>query len=229
MPSCAALRLIPAHAGKTICVGYCDQGPRAHPRSRGENLGVPCRFRDIAGSSPLTRGKPSDYRAGRRRRGLIPAHAGKTGGDHSGLLHGWAHPRSRGENALARTCAASVVGSSPLTRGKHRKSSHRCRARGLIPAHAGKTCPAANASISERAHPRSRGENRYTRVRWLWRLGSSPLTRGKRPPRQRRPRGPGLIPAHAGKTSSLNVSSYSPWAHPRSRGENEWPVVSPVI
>ena len=50
--------------------------------------------------------------------------------------------------------------------------------------------------------------------------GSSPLTRGKLV-------GPaaglavlGLIPAHAGKTTSRPASTAASWAHPRSRGEN---------
>ena len=50
--------------------------------------------------------------------------------------------------------------------------------------------------------------------------GSSPLTRGKRAPRRRRGHGEGLIPAHAGKTTSIPPCSRTTRAHPRSRGEN---------
>ena len=50
--------------------------------------------------------------------------------------------------------------------------------------------------------------------------GSSPLTRGKRVPPQRHGEAEGLIPAHAGKTVAVGASITSPWAHPRSRGEN---------
>ena len=55
----AAGRLIPAHAGKTHSRQVPDARPAAHPRSRGENQerGLVARLR--AGSSPLTRGKPS--------------------------------------------------------------------------------------------------------------------------------------------------------------------------
>ena len=51
--------------------------------------------------------------------------------------------------------------------------------------------------------------------------GSSPLTRGK--PRRRRASSARLwlIPAHAGKTGAYWPSETRPWAHPRSRGENE--------
>ena len=52
-----AMRLIPAHAGKTRsihCMAFC--GP-AHPRSRGENLAFSVGKAPFHGSSPLTRGK----------------------------------------------------------------------------------------------------------------------------------------------------------------------------
>ena len=70
------------------------------------------------------------------------------------------------------------------------------------------------------AHPRSRGENRSIAGAAGFAQGSSPLTRGKPP--TLRERGPwlGLIPAHAGKTSSSAICSLWTQAHPRSRGEN---------
>ena len=56
-------RLIPAHAGKTGLIRSRTVVPRAHPRSRGENMGEIVGVRVRGGSSPLTRGKPC-----RRRR-----------------------------------------------------------------------------------------------------------------------------------------------------------------
>ena len=50
--------------------------------------------------------------------------------------------------------------------------------------------------------------------------GSSPLTRGKLPPCSHLQHTPGLIPAHAGKTSRWSCRWCLPGAHPRSRGEN---------
>ena len=74
--------------------------------------------------------------------------------------------------------------------------------------------------LSCRAHPRSRGENARQGGPITSGPGSSPLTRGKPPPR-RSPRHPlGLIPAHAGKTSRIMKSGSDKTAHPRSRGEN---------
>ena len=73
-------RLIPAHAGKTLEGEHVPTRCPAHPRSRGENLtGAEDQLVSL-GSSPLTRGKPSNgFRAESARR-LIPAHAGKTVG-----------------------------------------------------------------------------------------------------------------------------------------------------
>ena len=50
--------------------------------------------------------------------------------------------------------------------------------------------------------------------------GSSPLTRGKRAGDHVRQLVPGLIPTHAGKTTSAPPRYCMAWAHPRSRGEN---------
>ena len=192
--------LIPAHAGKTPIHTRVYAYRRAHPRSRGENR-PPVRSRaSWAGSSPLTRGKLPRWSQPATRRGLIPAHAGKT------LACVWvgevcrAHPRSRGENLIAGLIDLVNCGSSPLTRGKRADHGHGPGRGGLIPAHAGKTAVRATSQGRAGAHPRSRGENpASSRYRKTVR-GSSPLTRGKRgddisldPPL-------GLIPAHAGKT-----------------------------
>ena len=50
--------LIPAHAGKTDLRGGGAHERGAHPRSRGENAADPYGRDTLAGSSPLTRGKP---------------------------------------------------------------------------------------------------------------------------------------------------------------------------
>ena len=73
-----AYRLIPTHAGKTRRATKRAQRLRAHPHSRGENvghIGFPSRSE---GSSPLTRGKRSHRPNASARNRLIPTHAGKT-------------------------------------------------------------------------------------------------------------------------------------------------------
>ena len=115
--------LIPAHAGKTSHAITASGLTWAHPRSRGENTRRRGESAARQGSSPLTRGK---LRARERlvdRRGLIPAHAGKTTARPVSRSAPWAHPRSRGENHYEYAKPENIKGSSPLTRGKRRARS----------------------------------------------------------------------------------------------------------
>ena len=194
--------LIPAHAGKTASWSKSQPRSWAHPRSRGENAWLLGGAGARAGSSPLTRGKHVLIAAPDRFDGLIPAHAGKTQTQLPGEFPGRAHPRSRGENVTPGTRLVSVEGSSPLTRGKRTGVCSARLPRGLIPAHAGKTVLGAITGTINGAHPRSRGENPPDRRGPLASQGSSPLTRGKHPDDGADGDGLGLIPAHAGKTSS---------------------------
>ena len=112
-------------------------------------------------------------------------------------------------------------GSSPLTRGKPCLALLACICLRLIPAHAGKTRSSAPTTRSLRAHPRSRGENAGSCGPPHVPRGSSPLTRGKLAGLGYSSAWGGLIPAHAGKTTTPLPRSRSWWAHPRSRGEND--------
>ena len=193
---------------------------RAHPRSRGENLIPTVMQLSSVGSSPLTRGKHLPAHGVPPHAGLIPAHAGKTGGGGVSPVERPAHPRSRGENLGVPCRLRAIAGSSPLTRGKPRAGPRRRRASGLIPAHAGKTARVTRLHRHQRAHPRSRGENGFARLEGGGVRGSSPLTRGKPPPSGRYQAVPRLIPAHAGKTARRAHIHDLGAAHPRSRGEN---------
>ena len=172
------------------------------------------------GSSPLTRGKLRDERCSVLRDGLIPAHAGKTHGSRRIRRALRAHPRSRGENSARVPSSHLSRGSSPLTRGKHVGTLADQLGRGLIPAHAGKTRFKSSKPTSATAHPRSRGENGPFQDVRLEVRGSSPLTRGKPSSFSSRGSRRRLIPAHAGKTKSVDDPHSRMWAHPRSRGEN---------
>ena len=213
-------RLIPAHAGKTRTAGRPGIRPRAHPRSRGENMLRRKSPAYMAGSSPLTRGKLRSGLGNAASARLIPAHAGKTTRLRRSFLTGWAHPRSRGENAAASAASLTMRGSSPLTRGKPVNEVPERLALGLIPAHAGKTSGAELSPSSDEAHPRSRGENVFMIVVVATLTGSSPLTRGKHVGRQSVIVSVRLIPAHAGKTTRPTRPPCRREAHPRSRGEN---------
>ena len=174
-----AERLIPAHAGKTGTRRQSQSQGEAHPRSRGENLIAPLMTATRAGSSPLTRGKLLPHPRVQRSCRLIPAHAGKTWRDGRTSAPAWAHPRSRGENALDVDPTDVDDGSSPLTRGKHGCRDRSLVGLRLIPAHAGKTSGAVPRRAPTRAHPRSRGENQPVVQPGRLSRGSSPLTRGK--------------------------------------------------
>ena len=152
------------------------------------------------GSSPLTRGKQPARLASWRAVGLIPAHAGKTLRRPRRRQQRGAHPRSRGENTRNHKLGLPSKGSSPLTRGKRGEALPQRLDHGLIPAHAGKTSSSRTRPVTTWAHPRSRGENLPKPANVLGRIGSSPLTRGKRRLRRGRAQRRGLIPAHAGKT-----------------------------
>ena len=111
----------------------------AHPRSRGENRADKRSAPTAPGSSPLTRGKRVGGETDCSALGLIPAHAGKTGGGASLVWVSGAHPRSRGENARQARKRDRGRGSSPLTRGKREGQRVLRVVQRLIPAHAGKT------------------------------------------------------------------------------------------
>ena len=192
----------------------------AHPRSRGEH-GPAVGLSDRAeGSSPLARGTHDFKCSGRLALGLIPARAGNTGALSADQTGNGAHPRSRGEHAIAALEDCPEEGSSPLARGTRRHSACRLPAAGLIPARAGNTPLDGCWFATEWAHPRSRGEHwRWTPVMWrLW--GSSPLARGTHGEEGHQTVGGGLIPARAGNTAKEQRQSAAKGAHPRSRGEH---------
>ena len=166
------------------------------------------------------RGKPRKVLRRSRGRGLIPAHAGKTRSASAYRSATRAHPRSCGENNTKAVNGQTFTGSSPLMRGKRGRDSGRRRHGGLIPAHAGKTLWPLEGHGQIGAHPRSCGENRAWRARVLSQRGSSPLMRGKLTEYLLRRRPPGLIPAHAGKTTTFPPARRAGRAHPRSCGEN---------
>ena len=233
-------RLIPAHAGKTRFCAPQARSAGAHPRSCEENAWSAHSFRNVSGSSPLTRenvrahrnertergsspltrGKRSGDRVRQLVPGLIPTHAGKTCASRRGFLFSRAHPRSCGEKSPCSASYFAPWGSSPLMRGKPSASSTGAPLAGLIPAHAGKTARRRRTLRSRRAHSRSCGDNfRDTPMPALW-SGSSPLTRGKRLGGLRRVPGVGLIPTHAGKTPDAPSETFvNAGSSPLTRGK----------
>ena len=71
------------------------------------------------------------------------------------------------------------------------------------------------------AHPRTGGENSTSRIRRFPITGSSPHGRGKRNCSRGRRQRERLIPARAGKTTTVTANGADFEAHPRTGGENE--------
>ena len=213
-------RNIPAHAGKTSFVNSAPNWLTEHPRARGENHLPPTRRRRWRGTSPRTRGKRGKkggfLAAGRN----IPAHAGKTPTLVFPATLGEEHPRARGENDIGSGSENSSRGTSPRTRGKRGMSWGFVASWRNIPAHAGKTPSTFTASRPITEHPRARGENTNPPGILYHHIGTSPRTRGKLVSAVQDAFSMGNIPAHAGKTSSLNQSPQPKQEHPRARGEN---------
>ena len=97
----------------------------------------------------------------------------------------------------------------------------------LIPARAGNTDWFFTLTLTQAAHPRSRGEHYAGGIAVFLDGGSSPLARGTRAgtiafqPDNR------LIPARAGNTHQSQQSPSQSSAHPRSRGEH--PAFSVIV
>ena len=179
-------------------------GGTAHPRSRGEHKPLLRSLLRLFGSSPLARGtrvlSPAPPAPGR----LIPARAGNTRVLCLFLRSESAHPRSRGEHGIPLTRHRHQLGSSPLARGTHSAPTLDWVGARLIPARAGNTAASCFATISQAAHPRSRGEHGVPVARVVHAYGSSPLARGTRCSGRISSLPRRLIPARAGNTSSCS-------------------------
>ena len=213
-------RNIPAHTGKTTRAGWAAWGCSEHPRPHGENRlrGLGQRLRH--GTSPPTRGKrcppQSRHQTGRN----IPAHTGKTTGEHGRCARAAEHPRPHGENVLPKLTECYLRGTSPPTRGKRQPDQRGGGGLRNIPAHTGKTRASHRWTSAWKEHPRPHGENDRYRCDNGCDAGTSPPTRGK-------PHGPRAharrrrnIPAHTGKTVQHFATDFVKAEHPRPHGEN---------
>ena len=234
-------RIIPAYAGSTakavwagVCradhprirgehrhirvggVGGCGSSPHTrgaletgagsswdvkdHPRIRGEHYVNSVYPALAAGSSPHTRGALDDvysiFPVGR----IIPAYAGSTISDRGYPSCGGDHPRIRGE---------------------HIQDTYPCHVKGrIIPAYAGSTHGGDGAGGLRPDHPRIRGEHGEPLGTFPPQDGSSPHTRGARPPTGSAAVVRGIIPAYAGSTVLTEIATCFLRDHPRIRGEH---------
>ena len=215
-----ACRLTPARAGNTWAPFAAGITAAAHPRSRGEHTVA---LREIIaehGSPPLARGTlfaPFRASAGGR---LTPARAGNTLRECPGRRESSAHPRSRGEHSSSAAVGVVLRGSPPLARGTQ---NHRLRCtarRRLTPARAGNTTNNLTNDLTNKAHPRSRGEHAASAWSRTATVGSPPLARGTHQHGAPASHVGRLTPARAGNTSRKVNPACTAAAHPRSRGEH---------
>ena len=111
-------RLIPARAGNTAGLWWKTAPSPAHPRSRGEHVGVVGDEQVGFGSSPLARGTPIGSYSGLLISRLIPARAGNTCSKLTPSSSNSAHPRSRGEHP-PHAGGVAPPPAHPRSRGEH--------------------------------------------------------------------------------------------------------------
>ena len=146
------------------------------------------------------RGKQRRAGATRSRRGITPAHAGKTSLWLRPFCGSGDHPRACGENSKRFAWRGKCQGSPPRMRGKPKRFVVLYFLNGITPAHAGKTLPYPPGKSGQRDHPRACGENFREGRSMCWEEGSPP--------------------AHAGKTVRGPVKEFAWRDHPRACGEN---------
>ena len=178
-------RIIPAYAGSTRTLYPTMSSTKDHPRIRGEHrcrTGGSCRR---VGSSPHTRGAPSQLLDGGRQLGIIPAYAGSTATSTATTNLTKDHPRIRGEHGDNADYMMKSRGSSPHTRGARPCAPFCPGAPRIIPAYAGSTDVICMGWATGPDHPRIRGEHGSVGDGAIHLHGSSPHTRGA-PGRRRR-------------------------------------------
>ena len=171
-------RIIPAYAGSTRCTSSAVAIKQDHPRIRGEHQTIRKIAAELRGSSPHTRGARRQHLGVFLGAGIIPAYAGSTSPRTGQPSSSPDHPRIRGEHRVLTEMQASGPGSSPHTRGAHRRIRRKEHPQRIIPAYAGSTPGRSSRADPWRDHPRIRGEHSARPLVPYNENGSSPHTRG---------------------------------------------------
>ena len=194
-----------------------------HPRACGEKPRAAALLRPWWGSPPRMRGKVPISPESLHRRGITPAHAGKSCPCPRPPVNRWDHPRACGEKKTGITSRRLVRGSPPRMRGKEGAVFPRSVHVGITPAHAGKRRSCKTCPFPAWDHPRACGEKWYDRsIQSRW-PGSPPRMRGKAFQIRHHRLLPGITPAHAGKSIQVDALSTASGDHPRACGEKrDW-------
>ena len=213
-----ALRIIPAHAGLTLYHLVDSLSTWDHPRACGAHHRMDVLMAGLPGSSPRMRGSPLRGSGNDRRNGIIPAHAGLTTSATARTPVCRDHPRACGAHLRRELEQKLYKGSSPRMRGSPHDSRNASRRHGIIPAHAGLTMHDYAFADSLRDHPRACGAHSHQRCVEQTSVGSSPRMRGSQVKDNGATDKPGIIPAHAGLTSSEYTAYRADRDHPRACG-----------
>ena len=153
--------------------------------------------------------------------GIIPAHAGLTSSWLSQFISLRDHPRACGAHSSSATRLSCPQGSSPRMRGSLDYLRHLHAAHGIIPAHAGLTNLHDFLFSHFGDHPRACGAH-FKSGRWDgYFKGSSPRMRGSLVADSGRFGFPGIIPAHAGLTTTHHRARWARRDHPRACGAHK--------
>ena len=116
------------------------------------------------GSSPHARGARHVVETVTAASRIIPACAGSTAVRRRRARIPSDHPRMRGEHRHAISYGALPYGSSPHARGALDTLLDTPQNQRIIPACAGSTCTYFELCLTDRDHPRMRGEHQVVRV-----------------------------------------------------------------
>jgi hypothetical protein len=151
---------------------------------------------------------------------FIPALAGNTIATLKGAGMPTVHPRARGEHKWEGEPMGPDNGSSPRSRGTHRRRTSYHLDDRFIPALAGNTTVRPSLSARCTVHPRARGEHSKNSIVTFNANGSSPRSRGTPISAQVQARVTRFIPALAGNTWAGPSCRCASAVHPRARGEH---------
>ena len=190
-----------------------------HPRVCGEKPSQKGCGSCPAGSPPRVRGKVAVYLSHDKRRGITPAHAGKSQFICRFVLARGDHPRACGEKMTRPPSSWPNMGSPPRMRGKGHDGQPGRLFRGITPAYAGKRGSGSLPRSCRRDHPRVCGEKSKLFPVDDAVKGSPPHMRGKGQNQRGTGSGRGITPAYAGKSTHQPPSGRGTRGHPRVCGE----------
>ena len=150
----------------------------------------------------------------------LPACAGNTLEAWNLYIKDAVHPRVCGEHNGTITLGTIEIGSSPRVRGTHQLPGRLRAGVRFIPACAGNTFVAPSERAYSTVHPRVCGEHFMLAYFMMGRFGSSPRVRGTLSGGSGGSTPTRFIPACAGNTRALSLSSVSRSVHPRVCGEH---------